>query len=177
VSEFGDRTLVELLVSQGAKALDQLPRGLRSGNAAAETIENNVRRAIVNGSPLNPKYYEHMSALLDALIEQRRQEALEYQDYLASIMELASKVVKGPAAAAYPASLVRDSQRALYDNLGQDEALALAVDKAVRESLQDGWRDNTMKQKKVKNAIRGALPEGDGRLDATLELVTKQHDY
>jgi type I restriction enzyme R subunit len=177
VSEFGDRTLVELLVSQGAKALDQLPPGLRSGNAAAETIENNVRRAIVNGSPLNPKYYEHMSALLDALIEQRRQEALEYQDYLASIMELASKVVKGPAAAAYPASLVRDSQRALYDNLGQDEALALAVDKAVRESLQDGWRDNTMKQKKVKNAIRGALPEGDSRLDATLELVTKQHDY
>lgn len=177
VSAFGDRPLVELLVSQGAKVLEQLPPGLRSKNGAAETIENNVRRAIVNGSPLNPKYYDQMSTLLDALIAQRRQEALEYQEYLASIIELARQVVSGPAASAYPGSLARESQRALYDNLGQDEALALAVDKAVRENLQDGWRDNVMKTRKVERAIRAALPEGDDRLEATLELVRKQRDY
>lgn len=40
----------------------------------AETIENNVRKLILDESPVNPKYYEQMSKLLDALIEQRRQE-------------------------------------------------------------------------------------------------------
>ena len=42
----------------------------------AETIENNVRRLIIDEQPINPKYYEKMSELLDALIEQRKQEAL-----------------------------------------------------------------------------------------------------
>jgi len=177
VSAFGDRPLVELLVLQGAKVVEQLPPGLRSKNGAAETIENNVRRAIVNGSPLNPKYYENMSALLDALIAQRREEALEYQEYLAQIVELAKQVVNGAAASSYPASITREGQRALYDNLGQDEALALAVDSAVRESLQDGWRDNVMKTRKVQLAIRSALPPLDDRVEATLELVRKQRDY
>ena len=31
----------------------------------AETIENNVRRLIIDETPVNPKYYEKMSKLLD----------------------------------------------------------------------------------------------------------------
>ena len=56
----------------------------------------------------------------------------------------------------YPASVKTAAQRALYDNLGKDEALALAVDAAIMGSRQDGWRDNTMKIKKVRIAIREA---------------------
>jgi len=41
--------------------------------------------------PINPKYYEKMSELLDALIEQRKQEALDYQKYLEEIVELQGK--------------------------------------------------------------------------------------
>ena len=41
--------------------------------------------------PINPKYYEKMSELLDALIEQRKQEALDYQKYLEAIVELQGK--------------------------------------------------------------------------------------
>ncbi len=33
----------------------------------AETIENNVRRLIIDEMAVNPKYYEKMSELLDAL--------------------------------------------------------------------------------------------------------------
>ncbi len=36
--------------------------------AMAETIENNVRKLIIDETPANPKYYEKMSELLDALI-------------------------------------------------------------------------------------------------------------
>lgn len=42
----------------------------------AETIENNLRKAIIE-SPNNPMYYEKMSALLDELIKMRKEETQE----------------------------------------------------------------------------------------------------
>jgi type I restriction enzyme R subunit len=158
VSAFDDLSLVQLIVERGAAAVDVLPEGIRKNReAVAETIENNVRRLIIDESPINPKYYEKMSELLDALIEQRRQEALDYAAYLARIVELTRQAKSGPAAAAYPSALDTPARRALYDNLERNEALALAVDAAVRANRQDDWRNNPFKVKKVRNAIREAL--------------------
>jgi DNA-binding CsgD family transcriptional regulator len=62
----------------------------------AETIENNVRKLIIDEQPINPKYYEKMSELLNALIQQRRQNALDYQKYLeadrAAIEDITRKI-------------------------------------------------------------------------------------
>jgi type I restriction enzyme R subunit len=89
VSAFDDLTLIQLIVERGVDAFDQLPTGLRTDRSAmAETIENNLRRVILDEQPINPKYYERMSELLDILIQQRRHEALEYEKYLAKIVEL-----------------------------------------------------------------------------------------
>ncbi len=79
VSAFDDLSLVQLIVERGGDAVEALPDGIRKNtDATAETIENNVRRLIIDESPINPKYYEKMSELLDALIAQRKQEALDY---------------------------------------------------------------------------------------------------
>src|SRR5699024_8609470 len=122
--------------------------------AVAETIENNVRRLITDEQPINPKYYEKMSELLDALIEQRRQEALNYQTYLEKIVEL-TKQVKNPATGeSYLRSLDTLARRALYDNLGKNEAQALAVDRAVLARRQDDWRGNPIKIRRVRLAIK-----------------------
>lgn len=158
VSAFDDMSLVQLIVERGADAVKALPEGIRKNReAVAETIENNVRKLIIDESPINPKYYEKMSELLDALIQQRRQEALDYAAYLAKIVELTRQAKTGPAAAAYPSALDSPAKRALYDNLEKNETLALAVDFAVRYSRQDDWRNNPFKVKKVRNAIREAL--------------------
>ncbi len=158
VSAFDDLSLVQLIIERGADAVNALPDGIRKNReAVAETIENNVRRLIIDESPINPKYYEKMSELLDALIQQRRQEALDYAAYLAKIVELTRQAKSGPAAAAYPSALDSPAKRALYDNLEKNEALALAVDIAVRYNRQDDWRNNPFKVKKVRNAIREAL--------------------
>lgn len=178
VSAFDDMSLVKLIVERGAGAVAALPEGIRQNKeAVAETIENNVRKLIIDEQPLNPKYYERMSELLDALIEQRRQEALDYQKYLERIVELA-KMVQDPAAGeSYPATLNTAPKRALYDNLDKNEPLALAVDSAVRASKQDDWRGNPFKIKMVKNAIKGALKEYDALTEQVLELVMNQHEY
>jgi type I restriction enzyme, R subunit len=178
VSAFDDLSLVQLIVERGADAVNVLPEGIRKyKEAVAETIENNVRKLIIDESPINPKYYEKMSELLDALIKQRRQEAIAYEEYLRQIVEL-TKAAKNPAGGAtYPANLNTPAKRALYDNLGKDAALAIAVDAAVRDHRQDDWRNNPFKVKKVKNAIKVALNGDTERTDAVFELVKNQNEY
>ena len=96
ISAFDDMTLVDLLIRDGEGAIGSLPEGIRgSPRAVAETIENNVRRLIVDEMAVNPKYYEKMSAVLDALIQQRREEAIQYEDYLKKVIELAEQVKRG----------------------------------------------------------------------------------
>ena len=180
VSEFENLGLIELIVNQGDKAIEQLPKGIQKDkDAVAETIEHNMRKLIIDESPVNPKYYEQMSELLDALIEERRQKALEYQEYLKKIQELAKKVVStaGSQNGDYPASMDTAAKRSLYDNLGQDEILVSKVDTAVRYTKKAGWIGKRFKEREVRNAIRKELEGSALDVDEVLELVKKQHEY
>jgi len=196
VSAFDDLSLIELIVARGEDAIKSLPDGIRKNKqAVAETIENNVRRLIIDESPINPKYYEKMSRLLDALVKQRKQEALDYAKYLAEIVKLTIQAKNGPSESAYPKSLNTPAKRALFDNLEGDEPLALAVDEAVRASRQDDWRSNQFKIKKVLNAVRAVLANhqpgepdqdsyaglpskaGAGHAEIVLELIKNQDEY
>jgi type I restriction enzyme R subunit len=205
VSTFDDMSLVQLIVERGPDAVDSLPKGIRQNKeAVAETIENNVRRLIIDEQPINPKYYEKMSQLLDALIAQRRQMALEYQEYLQQIVELTKKIKNPTEGSAYPASLNTNAKRAFYDNFGRNEKLALAIDSAILASRQDDWRGNIFKVRRVKNAIKAAIEpfnlattgqssgfsgerpapfsgqeadSVDSLAEQALELAKKQHDY
>lgn len=177
ISAFDDLSLVQLIVERGKDAFDSLPKGI-AGNkeAMAETIENNLRKVIIDEEPINPKYYEKMSALLDALIKQRKEEALEYEEYLAKIVALTKQVQHPSGGADYPKTLKTAAQRALFDNLGKDEALALALDAEIRQIKKDDWRGNKFKEKEVRNAIRSHI--SDNALgDRIFELVKNQHDY
>jgi type I restriction enzyme, R subunit len=178
VSAFDEMPLVDLIVERGADAVQSLPDGIKTNQAAvAETIENNVRKLIIDESPVNPKYYDKMSVLLDELVAQRRREAINYREYLEKIVELAKKLKNPTIGAAYPKSLNTASKRALFDNLDKNETLALAADQAVRDNAQAGWRQNIFKIRKVKNALRAALGDCAGRTDDILEIVKAQHDY
>jgi len=177
ISAFDDLSLINLIVERGEDAVEALPKSIRSNkNATAETIENNVRKLIIDEHPINPKYYDEMSELLKALIEQRRQEAISYQEYLNQIVALTRKA-KEPWRNSYPQPMNTKALQALYDNLDKDAVLAEVVNTAVKESMQDGWRDNPIKVKKVKNAIKVALDQQAARAEEILELVKKQHDY
>jgi len=158
ISAFDDMNLIQLIVERGPDAAQQKLKGLlKTDEAVAESIENNVRKLIINESPVDPAYYDKMSKLLDALIAQRRKGVLSYTEYLEKIAQLAkqSSLPGGPVA--YPATIQSAAQRALYNNLGQNAALAVAVDVAVLGSLQDDWRNNPTKTRRVRNAIRHVM--------------------
>lgn len=129
-----------------------------------------------------------MSKLLDALIEQRRKSVEDYQEYLEKIAVLTKQIMQpGGTSGGYPVSVKTAAQRALYNNLGHDEGLALAVDAAIQSARMDGWRDNTMKTRRVRIAIRETLAnaaaqpvvvntanQDTARGDSPLEVLTDQ---
>ncbi len=177
ISAFDEISLVQMLVERGLSAIDNLPKGIRDNKeAVAETIENNLRKVIIDEQPINPKYYEKMSELLDTLIKQRRDDAVEYEKYLAKLLALAKQVQEPSGNADYPKTMNSSAKRALYDNLDQNEELALAVDKAVITSKRDDWRGHKVKKKEVRNAIKRVLKDRQ-LTDTIFELVRNQNDY
>ncbi len=176
ISTFDDMSLVELIVERGEGAVDKLPYGIRRNRqAVAETIENNIRKVINDEKPINPKYYENMSELLDELILQRRAEAIEYENYLKKIVEL-TRQVKRPNETRYPKAMDTRAKRALYDNLDQNEKLAVVLDYEVIYTKKDDWRGNRIKEKEVLYAIKKHIKD-EGKLKKVFEIVKSQPEY
>jgi len=171
LGEFDDLTLLDFVMAQSEKL---------SGNnkeAAAEAIENNIRKKIVEKILINPKYYEKMSAILEELVRLRREGAAEYESFLERYIDLVKKTETPENNADYPESVRHNcALRAFYDNCGEDETLAIALDQAVRESKQDGFRHNMFKERKIKKALFDILKDHD-EVDRIFNIVVEQEEY
>ena len=178
VSNFEDTGLIDLIVKLGAGAIDKLPAGIKKDpEAVAETITNNMRKVIIDEHAMNPKYYDKMSELLDAIIEQRRQQAIDYQEYLAKLLDAAKQLGTKESATKYPDWADNGARRALIDFGWPDPAIPIQVDTAILTSKPHDWVGNTMKEKVVKRAISRTLPDGFDRLDELFELVKARDEY
>ena len=161
LSGFDDLTLVDLLVERGEDAIDSLPKGIRnSRRAVAETIENNVRRLIVDRTAINPRYYERMSRLLDALIQLRRMEAIKYEAYLKEAIALSAKVKNREDGRSYPPTINSPALRAVFDNLPK------------KPPVEGSWRRQGTGNRQVVEARDKAArdPEPDTREAVTLAV-------
>ncbi len=177
ISAFDDLSLIELVVAKGAAAVDDLPEGIRTNQeAVAETIENNVRKVIIDEHPINPKYYDRMSELLDTLIQQRKQEALVYKEYLEEIIRLTIEIKNPASSTTYPQKMDSPTKRALYDNLDSDEQLALALDRDIRYTKKDSWRGNMIKEREIRYVLYQHLQDEE-EVERVFELVKNQREY
>src|SRR5262249_33675159 len=115
ISPFDGMSLLDLIVKSGiAKAINEMPKGLkRNKNEVAETIENNVRRKIVKEQLNDPAFYEKMSTLLDEVIAARKAKAIDYEEYLKRIAQLAKRLEAGKEEG-LPVTLSTPGKRALY---------------------------------------------------------------
>jgi type I restriction enzyme R subunit len=180
VSNFEDTGLIDLIVKLGAGAIDKLPAGIKNNpEAVAETITNNMRKVIIDERAMNPKYYDRMSELLDAIIEERRQQAIDYQEYLAKLLDAAKQLGTKESDTKYPDWADNGAKRALVDFFFPDDHLAIEIDTIVRHTKPDAWVGNPIKERKVKNAIRANLGSDfdQAKLDELFELVKARHEY
>src|ERR1019366_5687457 len=93
--EFKQNAISNCATGIGNAIISQLGGLKGNKNAIAETIENNVRRTIIKEQLNDPAYYEKMSALLDEIIAARKAKAIEYEEYLKRIADLATRVAAG----------------------------------------------------------------------------------
>jgi type I restriction enzyme R subunit len=177
ISPFDNMGLLELIVKTGIANTIATQLGGLKGNkdGIAETIENNVRRKIIKEHLNDPAFYEKMSTLLDEIIATRKAKAIEYEEYLKRIAELSKKVQAGQSEDT-PEKLNTPGKRALWNNLSQDEALALKIDTAVREVRPDGWRGVSPREQTIKAALYEIL-QNVAEVERIFLVVKAQREY
>lgn len=182
ISDFGDATLLQLIVENGIEdATARLPQNIRTNRGAmAETLEANMRRAITQEMPINPVYYERMSVLLTELIRQRRLGAISYEEFLIKIEELA-RDIQPKKSGNYPDSIDSQAKRALYDNMGSNEALATDLFNKINMIRPDNWIGSTIKERVVRNSIREILHNygitDENEVSKVFDLATNQSEF
>ncbi|MCE5265534.1 MAG: HsdR family type I site-specific deoxyribonuclease [Deltaproteobacteria bacterium] len=177
ISPFDNMSLLDLIVKTGiADAVNSQLGGLKGNrNAIAETIENNVRSKIIKEHLNDPAYYEKMSALLDEIIKFRKEQADKYEEYLKRIAELAKRVEAGQAEET-PAKLDTPGKRALYNNLGQDEGLALKISEQVMKVRHDAWRGVHTREQVIRAALYQELQD-EAEVERIFRIIKQQKEY
>lgn len=158
IAKLDDTSFLDIVAAQNEEQLNDLPDELKDeyGRASAETVEANLREVIRKDSPFNPAYYGKLSIILQELIDKRKKEMLDYEEYMKELIELVKKA-RGKSANSYPESIKTPGMRALYDNLGQNEYLAIRAHEVIKENALVGFRDNRLKQRKLIKALAKLL--------------------
>ncbi len=198
ISPFDNIGLLDLIVKTGiADAIASQLDGLKGNKTAiAETIENNVRNVIIRDRLTDPAFYEKMSTLLDEIIAARKAKAIEYEEYLKKMGELAKDVTKGHSDET-PTQLDTPGKRALYNNLmkpvqdnlataeepgvyvvNSEAALtqALEIDAAVKKVRPDDWRGVQPRELIIKRALYDILKDYD-EVERIFKIIFQQHEY
>jgi type I restriction enzyme R subunit len=196
ISPFDGIGLLDLIVKTGIADAIAERLGDMKGNqeSIAETIENNVRSKILKEQLTDPAYFAKMSALLDEIIRLRKERAIEYEDYLARIANVAKQVAAGKSDDT-PQQLKTTGQLALYNNLkdhvvtdatqqpeavygGVTKALdtALLLDTAIKTRRPDGWRGVVAKEQLVKQAMFDVLKDIK-EVNRLFPIVFAQKEY
>lgn len=181
ISPFENMSLLDLIVNSGiAAAINSLPKGIRSNKeAVAETIENNVRKKIIKEHLLDPAYFEEMSKLLNEIIKKRKEKAISYEEHLKQIAELSKMLVHRiphEGTDGTPSGIKTYAQRALYNNLGKNELLALGLDEAIKRVKKADWRDNQQKENEIKAELYNILKDIDD-VERIFPIIKKQAEY
>ena len=145
--------------------------------SAADAIENNIRKKVVEKILINPLYYENMSAILDDLIKKRRDGAIAYEQLLEHYIDLVNKSESPENNTRYPESIRHSgAMRAFYDNCGEDEDLAMSLHQAVLDSKEHQFRHNEFKEHRIKKALFAVLKDKD-EVERVYNIVVEQGEY
>ncbi|WP_033123592.1 type I restriction endonuclease subunit R [Helicobacter pylori] len=156
-----DQGLCEVLAQMDINDFHkELSQVFKKESSMAESIANNTRKRIIEKEASDPKYYEKLSSLLNDLINQFREKKLTYLEYLQQIHNLAKQVIHKEDKN-YPKKINTNALKTLYDNLDQNEALALEIDACIRDNKKDGWVGHKQKEKNLQIALRKTINNKD----------------
>jgi type I restriction enzyme R subunit len=176
VADLSDRPLLELLATEGAKAIESLPEGIQENSkAVAETITNNIRRTVIEKSPTNPKYFEKMSHLLSEVVKQLAQDSADYEALLKRLIALSDEVLNPKHSYPVEISILGAGAGAIYDQVNQDILVTELANRILMDA-QDGWRTNGMKSRILRNQLLECLND-EVLVDRIIEVAKYYENY
>ena len=178
ISAFEDVPLIDLIVKSGiADAIAQKfgSKQPKNNKSVAEVVENNIRSKIVKEHLNDPAYYDRMSKLLDEVIKYRKENADKYEEYLKKVAEIANSIQSG-GASTVPSTINTPGQRALYNNLRNDEELALRIDAKVKQERPADWRGVTARENVIKKILWDIL-QNDEEVERIFIIIFNQKEY
>lgn len=179
ISKMNDMTLIDLIVEKGVDFVEDLPEGIKGNEeAVAETIEQNVRKKIIEKQSQNPLYYSKMSELLMQIIADRKAKKTSYKEYLERIVEACKKVEKPEEYSNYPDEIKHSSaMRALYDNIADIKPeFIIELHEFILHTKPDNWKGDKTKTRALRRSIRRKV-NTDAEEEAIFEIVEKQREY
>lgn len=175
IGMFDDFTLLDFIISQKDKLENDDNK--KEQESAAETIENNIRKKVVQKLVINPAYYNKMSEILEQLIFERKNGVTAYKQLLERYIDLARNVNTPETNSEYPDTIRHSGAlRAFYDNFGEDEVLAIKLNNAVLSSKMEGFRNNPVKENRIKRALFQVLND-DELVERAYKIIIEQEEY
>ena len=175
IAMFDDFTLLDFILAQEDKLTKDGDK--KDQDSAAEAIENNIRKKVVQRIVINPAYYSKMSEVLEQLILERKQGVISYTQLLERYLELAKNVTVPEDNDRYPESIRKSgAMRTFYDNCGEDEKMAIRLHRAVMSSKTDDFRNNPVKEIRIKRAMYQVLKDDD-MVERLYKIVVEQEEY
>lgn len=118
-----------------------------------------------------------MSQILEQLILERKKKVISYKELIEKYIELAKNVSEPQNNKKYPENIrTSAAMRAFYDNCGENEELAVKLHEAVLMAKQEGFRNNPVKEKKIKKAIFKVLNNTE-EVEKIYKLIVEQEEY
>ncbi len=180
--DLADISFLDFIDADSDKALDSLPKNIKQNErSVAELLAANMRKMIISERPNNPAYFDKMSDLLNHLIQEQKDDKIQYKELIERLIEKL-KEARSTTRARYPKSIDTKGKQALYDNLGDDEELTLLVHRTIKANARDGFRDmdgsGVRKMRALRKAIEAVLGDvAPERVDDIMQLVVAQKEY
>ena len=196
LGNLSEMSLTEAIIETGihdaiAQKLNR--KGQLSRNAIAEGVINNVRKTIIRDQLTDPRFYADMSKLLEDLIAQKRDDTESYEQFLKEAEALCLQLGRKQPSADIPDVLtghleatVLFNNLASIDSAGQFEcpsddegkaALALALDRAMREQAPADWKGDDTRENQVLNAIFPIMGSDRIATMAIFDIIKEQANY
>lgn len=182
--DLADISFLDIIDIDGEKAIDSLPKSIKQNErSVAEVLAANMRKMIISERPNNPAYFDKMSELLNQLLQEQKDGKIEYKELIQKLTEKL-KEARSNIKIKYPKSIDTKGKQALYDNLGEDEELALRVHQTIKDNARDGFRDLSSggggrKMKALRKAVEDVLKHivPAEKIDDIMQLIIAQKEY
>lgn len=150
VAGFEDLSLIDLLMRHSDN-IDAAPDAVKAiiGNGKASVMACNVRALIVKSQTLNPTLFTQMSELLEKILNDLKNNAIDYKAFLKKIAALASQIKTPTLRQGFPSAINTRGLQDFYALFRNNEEHAVLMNQTIISKLQPDWRTMALRRRKI----------------------------